>query len=69
MEVTEVALVLPAGLTGISMCGAGCCDDVLLVMMMGWAWPPSTSSCGWKRTGTDWNDVCWAEELTVVSGC
>uniref|UniRef100_A0A8D8HEK0 (northern house mosquito) hypothetical protein n=1 Tax=Culex pipiens TaxID=7175 RepID=A0A8D8HEK0_CULPI len=24
-------------------------------MMMGWAWPPSTRSCGWKRTGTDWN--------------
>lgn len=50
--------------TGMSMWGAGARDWALvgmelevappLVMMMGWAWPPSTRSCGWKRTGTDW---------------
>lgn len=55
-------VVLEVELTGMSMCGAGCRDWALvgmelalpLVMMMGWAWPPSTRSCGWKRTGTDW---------------
>lgn len=45
--------------TGMSMCGAGALVGMEvavapLVMMMGWAWPPSTRSCGWKRTGTDW---------------
>lgn len=49
--------------TGMSMWGAGARDWALvgmeleevppLVMMMGWVWPPSTRSCGWKRTGTD----------------